>query len=72
MAERPEQQVFHAKLNATHAENRQALLTLLMASGREDDAVRFIGEVKTATQGRLHRHRWIDVARRYVKLEWDN
>lgn len=62
--------VFHPRLNATHAENRQALLQLLLDQGRESDAVKFIGEVKAATSGRLHRHRWIDVAGRYVKMEW--
>lgn len=69
MAEEPTL-VFHPRLNATHAENREAFLQLLGSEGREADMVKFIIEVKKATSGRLHRHRWIDVAKRYAKLEW--
>lgn len=67
MAEEP---IFQARLNATHAENREAFLQFLAANGREADMVTFIIEVKELTQGRLRRHRWIDVARRYAPLEW--
>ena len=66
----PEEPAFHPRLNATHAENRIAFLQFLAAQGRESDMVNFIIEVRKVTDGRLRRHRWIDVARRYAKLEW--
>jgi hypothetical protein len=43
-----------------------------MAEGHPAEAVDFINEVSRVTEGRVHRHRWVSVAERYVKLHWVN
>jgi hypothetical protein len=56
----------------TAAQNRQLVMKRLMAEGHPAEAVDFINEVSRVTEGRVHRHRWVSVAERYVKLHWVN
>lgn len=58
------------QLSATHADNRTIVLQSLIDAGEMEAAVEFIGDVARETEGRLHRSRWIGVAKSYVRLKW--